>query len=129
MQVMQKDLSYLNPEGFTVFTSQFHKNRGTCCKSACLHCPYGYTIKKHGIEFKAIGSGDEHIIQEILEEANQPSLEWKSFLPDNILFIQIKGAVAGLILKNHIVVKKLVLKKQFEDQGISRELVESYLFI
>lgn len=129
MQVMQKDLSYLNPEGFTVFTSQFHKNRGTCCKSACIHCPYGYTIKKHGIEFKAFGPQDEQIIQEILEEANQSSLEWKSFLPDNILLILIKGVVAGFILKNHIVVKKLVLKKHFEDQGISRELVESYLFI
>ena len=126
---MQKDLSYLSPEGFTVFTSQFHKNRGSCCKSACLHCPYGYTIKKLGIQFKSVEAQDEKIILDILEEAGISDLEWKSFLPENILFIVIKNVVAGFLLKNHIVVKKMILKKQFENQDISRELVESYLFI
>lgn len=126
---MQKDLSYLSPEGFTVFTSQFHKNRGTCCKSACLHCPYGYTIKKLGIQFKAVEVHDEKVILDILNEAGISDLEWKTFLPENVLFIVIKDVVAGLLLKNHIVVKKMILKKQFENQDISRELVESYLFI
>ncbi len=28
--------------GFLVFTELTHKARGTCCKSACRHCPYGF---------------------------------------------------------------------------------------
>lgn len=125
---MEKELSYLTPEGFTVFTSEFHKKRGTCCQSTCLHCPYGYTLKKLGIQFEAVTESDGNMIDEILQE-NQESVEWKSYLPDNILFLKIKGRIAGLLIKNHLVIKKLVLKTHFKDQNLSREMVESYLFI
>ena len=33
---------YFNDKGLMVFTKQYHLNRGYCCKSGCLHCPYGY---------------------------------------------------------------------------------------
>jgi hypothetical protein len=33
---------YLSPEGYVVFTEQYHLKRGYCCKSGCRHCPYGY---------------------------------------------------------------------------------------
>jgi len=33
---------YYNEEGYRVFTAQYHLKRGHCCKSGCLHCPYGY---------------------------------------------------------------------------------------
>lgn len=33
---------YLSPEGFIVFTKEYHLKRGYCCKSGCKHCPYGY---------------------------------------------------------------------------------------
>ncbi len=33
---------YLTPEGYKVFTKEFHLKRGYCCKSGCRHCPYGY---------------------------------------------------------------------------------------
>jgi len=36
---------YLSPEGYKVFTEQFHLKRGYCCKSGCRHCPYGYDKK------------------------------------------------------------------------------------
>jgi hypothetical protein len=26
-----------------VFTAAYHLKRGSCCKSACRHCPYGFT--------------------------------------------------------------------------------------
>lgn len=43
---------YLSPEGYIVFTENYHLKRGYCCKSGCKHCPYGYdkktgTIKKN----------------------------------------------------------------------------------
>ena len=36
---------YLSPEGFRIFTEQYLKRRGYCCKSGCKHCPYGYDKK------------------------------------------------------------------------------------
>lgn len=29
--------------GFTVFTEEYHLNRGYCCNSGCRHCPYSET--------------------------------------------------------------------------------------
>jgi hypothetical protein len=43
---------YFNEQGFMVFTEQYHRRRGYCCKSGCRHCPYGFT-KKQGPEKKS----------------------------------------------------------------------------
>ena len=32
-------------EGFVVFTEKYHLKRGSCCKSGCRHCPYGFRTK------------------------------------------------------------------------------------
>jgi hypothetical protein len=125
---MKNELSYLTPEGFTVFTGHFHKNRGTCCKSACLHCPYGFTIKKHGIQFIPV-SNREDLVADILSENHESQFEWRNYLPDNILFLSVKGSIAGVLFKNHIVIKKMILRPHFQQQNLSKELVESYLFI
>lgn len=119
---MDNELSYLTPEGYTVFTSKFLKNRGTCCKSACLHCPFGYTIKKHGIQFAEITESDFSEIDSLTQ------MEWKSFYPENAKFILIKGVIAGVLLKNHIQIKHVFLKPHFQHQDISKELIEAYLF-
>lgn len=32
---------YIDPEtGLFVMTAGYHRRRGTCCESACRHCPY-----------------------------------------------------------------------------------------
>lgn len=126
---MEKDLSYVTSEGYTVFTSQFLKNRGTCCKSACLHCPYGYTLKKLGLKFLDVTTSDKEFLHSIMEESGTAPVDLEPFFPDNIKLIQIKDTVCGMILKNHIVIKHLYLKPHFKDQGLSKELVESYYFI
>jgi hypothetical protein len=125
---MQKELSYLNAEGFTVFTSQFFKNRGTCCKSACLHCPYGYTLKKSGLQFKEVTEEDFPLIQSIMEESGQ-NVDWRAFPLEHIRFILIKDQVCGFFLKNHIVVKHVFLKSRFTDQGLGKDIIESYFYI
>lgn len=119
---MDNELSYLSPEGYTVFTSKFLKNRGTCCKSACIHCPFGYTIKKLGIQFADIPESQFSEIDSLTQ------MDWKPFLPENAKLILIKGAVAGVLLKNHIQIKHLFLGPHFQNQNISKELVEAYLF-
>jgi Family of unknown function (DUF5522) len=124
-----KELSYLSTEGFTIFTSQFFKNRGTCCKSACLHCPFGYTLKKLGLQFEEVAEAAFGEVEEIIKESGQESSDWKTFWPENIKFLKIKNQTCGVMLKNHLVVKKVFLKKHFEDQGLSKDIIESYYFI
>lgn len=126
---MEKPLSYLTPEGYTVFTSHYLKNKGTCCKSACLHCPYGFTVKKLGIQFKDISPDDESRIDTIIQESGAAVADWKSFYPDNIKLVLLKEKVAGLILKNHIVIKHMYLLPHFQHQNLSKELLESYYFM
>ena len=36
---------YTNANGEMVFTKKYHLDRGHCCQSGCLHCPYDYTDK------------------------------------------------------------------------------------
>ena len=31
---------YHTPEGYLVFTAQYHLRRGYCCGSGCRHCPW-----------------------------------------------------------------------------------------
>jgi hypothetical protein len=126
---MEKELSYLSPEGYTVFTSHFLKNRGTCCRSACLHCPFGYTLKKCGLQFEDVSESDFPKVESLLAEVGGNSVDWKSYQPENMKFILIKDQICGFILKNHIVIKHLFLKPHFQNQGLSKEMVESYYFI
>lgn len=125
---MYKELTYETPEGYTVFTSQYLKNRGTCCKSACLHCPYGYTLKKHGLQFQEIKEEDFPEVETILNQSGQSMVDWKPFWPENIRFILLKDHICGVLLKNHIVIKHLYLRPYFQQQGLSKEMVEAYLF-
>ena len=124
---MYKELTYETPEGFTVFTSQYLKNKGTCCKSACLHCPYGFTLKKHGLQFREVKDADFPVIEAMLSELGQ-TIDWKASLPENIKFILIKETICGFFLKNHIQIKHLFLKPFFQDQNLSKEMVEAYFF-
>ncbi|HXH30335.1 MAG TPA: DUF5522 domain-containing protein [Bacteriovoracaceae bacterium] len=126
---MQKELSYLTPEGYTIFTSHYLKNKGTCCKSACLHCPYGFTLKKLGLQFAEVAEPDFSKLEDVLSEAGSSSFEWKSFWPQNVRFILIKDVICGVMFKNHIVVKHVFLKPHFTNQDLSKELIESYFFI
>jgi hypothetical protein len=64
----------------------------------------------------------------MLKESGQAIVDWKLFLPDNIRFILIKDTICGFLLKNHIVIKHLYLKPHFQNQDLSREMVEAYLF-
>ncbi|MGB3618330.1 MAG: DUF5522 domain-containing protein [Catalinimonas sp.] len=33
---------YIDEQGWFVFTEQYHRRRGYCCRSGCRHCPYGF---------------------------------------------------------------------------------------
>tara|TARA_R110001592_G_scaffold307299_2_gene580685 strand:+ start:201390 stop:201581 length:192 start_codon:yes stop_codon:yes gene_type:complete len=52
---LEKGDYYKSPEGYIVFTEQYHKKRGYCCKSGCKHCPYGFDKKTGTIKKKPSG--------------------------------------------------------------------------
>lgn len=39
---LQEDRDYYFENGLMVFTAEYLKRRGLCCRSGCRHCPYGY---------------------------------------------------------------------------------------
>jgi hypothetical protein len=122
-------MSYVNESGHSILTAHYLKKRGTCCKSACLHCPYGFTLKKNGLTFHDVDEKDSSIIDKIISDSGNSSINWKEFSFDNIKLIKLKSQLCGVLLKNHLVVKHLYLKPEFQHQGLSKEIVESYYFI
>ena len=33
---------YINKDGYIVLTEKYHLEKGFCCGTGCLHCPYNY---------------------------------------------------------------------------------------
>jgi hypothetical protein len=81
-----------------------------------------------GLQFEDVTEADFPQVEEILSTSDTP-LNWKEYLPEHIKFVCLKQNRIGVVLKNHIIVKHLILLPRFRDQGISKELVESYYFI
>jgi len=47
---LDSDDYYIGKDGYIIFTEKYHSKRGYCCKSGCLHCPFGYDQKSDKIE-------------------------------------------------------------------------------
>lgn len=39
---LKEGLDFVMDGGLMVFTSDYHRKRGYCCKSGCRNCPYGF---------------------------------------------------------------------------------------
>ncbi|MFG1492922.1 DUF5522 domain-containing protein [Halobacteriovorax sp. ZH4_bin.1] len=139
-------LTYTNEQGREVKTSQFLKNRGSCCKTACLHCPYGFTLKKHGIQSQEVATDKIAKAQAILDANQQESPSVASSLmgaafggtkpkkvtiseanSSDFAFVELKGETFGLIEKGSVQAKKLYLKEQFKEQGLDLDTVNSII--
>lgn len=57
---------YTDIHGNTVFTSRYHKNRGSCCENYCLHCPYGKTLEKFPLEMKINEGKTQFFLKNVL---------------------------------------------------------------
>lgn len=125
---MQNELSYLNSQGFTVFTSTFHRKRGYCCKTGCLHCPFGFTYKKLGFEFEVLSEKDNDLIHVLNTKYNFLGEDYFQTASENKVIIKLKGVNCGFFIKNHIQIKHLFLLDQFLDQDITKELLEAYYY-
>ena len=108
-------------------SSEILRKRGTCCKSNCLHCPYGYTIKTYGLEFLAINEKTQQLYEELVSQLKMV-IDLERFNLDDYKMITLKGFIFGLIRVDHLFVREMEILPSFQKQGISKELVESYYF-
>lgn len=140
------ELTYENKNGDTVYTSTYLKNRGTCCKTCCLHCPYGYTLKTEGLKFEdvtdnrleeaqfIIGGGQDKemstISASLLAGAFGAPKKVTAITTENkkyYKFILLKDQVCGLVRSDVTQVKEIFLLEHFEKQDLSLEMVSSFL--
>lgn len=119
---------YLNKKDEVVFTSDYYRSKGRCCKSCCLHCPYGTTLKKFGLEFEDYSPEKSEFAQLILGEAGREEFDLETYTIDHIKFIKLKDVICGLICVDKLFIKEIFLKNHFQDQGLDKEVVESYFF-
>lgn len=144
------EMTYINSDGDTVFTSTYLKKRGTCCKTNCLHCPYGFTQKNFSIELMDIELKHIQIANEIITDCNPVELSAVSMSLlesafgkntkvknqhvtmdniENFAFGKFKGVICSVIefstrLSESNVgrpVKEIFLKKEFQNQDLGIE--------
>lgn len=127
--------SYNTPEGYQVMTSEFLKKKGTCCKSTCLHCPYGHTIKIKPVQFHKYSDETQNVIRSIFDEAyNKDDVtssllgsafgtKKKELVTDHYFLLTLKGFECGVAEVVDGSLRSFYLTEHFRDQGIN----ESYL--
>ena len=139
-----QELTYKNTNGDTVFTSLYLKNRRSCCKSGCLHCPYGWTLKQHGLQFRQLTEDDIALAQEIINNEQKEKEEGVSaFLlasafgvpkkkePLSIQnikqyqFVILKGEICGLVKNGNLQAVEVFFLKHFQNQGLSIDIINS----
>jgi len=105
-------------------TASTHKSRGSCCKSGCIHCPYGFTLKKFGLQFKDITDSNKQAAQNLTNDM----LVIGEFPLSDYKIVTLKDIVCAVIRVDKLFVREMSLRVGFTEQGISKELVESYYF-
>lgn len=126
------------------FTASFLKSRGFCCESNCLHCPYGYTIKNLGFDFRKVEKKEVERAQKIISPDKEQSFDVANFFLEQAYgkkpsqesihagnfqfyhFVFLKDQLCGVIRAYRKEVKELYLLESFQDQGIDLALVNSY---
>ncbi len=136
-----EDTHYTNAEGMRVATAQHHRNRGTCCKSGCLHCPYGTTIERYGLKFYAlegeklknamdmVNNSTQGVAAALLQQAFGKKSHFPTITEENarqFRIFDLKGYYAGLAHVENDQVKRIHLLPYFEDQGLTVDVVNRH---
>ena len=135
----QNELSYINDQGATVFTSQFLRNKKSCCKSSCLHCPYGFTLNKHGVKVHAISESNEEQGKDLFKQLVQSDsvtnslissafkTKFKTWDKNNFKILSLKNIPCGLVELAQGEFQKHYLLDVFSDQLITDGYVRSII--
>ncbi len=105
----------------TVISAESLLAKPNCCKNACINCPYGFTIKKHGLLFKKID------YDELNEVSKYFNVEISSSYKDYELVI-LKGFLVGLIKADELFVREMYIHELISQKNVTKELIESYYF-
>ena len=110
-------------ENYKAIPAQVLRNKNSCCKSGCLHCPYGYTLKTFGLQFQDLVAG--FVLPPSFEGFDINLVDYSL---DDYKLILLKENVCGVMRKDKLFVRELKLLPDFSDQGLDKALVESYYF-
>ena len=128
-----------------VKTSKFLRNKKTCCKTSCLHCPYGFTLEKEGLELEIIDESNFNEARQIAPDSSPQTNDITASLlassfggnkknesltqenKDNYLIVKLKGETCALVKKKNNRIIEIYHKEHFDDQGITKEMVETFL--
>jgi hypothetical protein len=113
-----------NYDPLASMTSSTHKSRGSCCKSGCIHCPYGYTVKKFGLKFEDVTESNKEPVMLLINN----KLNIEEFPLCDYKIVTLKDIECAVIRVDKLFVREMIIREGFNEQGISKELVESYYF-
>lgn len=138
MSFRDDDSTYINDSGDTVFTSKFLRNKGRCCKSSCLHCPFGHTLNTIGV--KVLDQTDNNrseilkLIEELVSTSNITNSllseafgTKKSYPSEQAKLLSLKNVNCGIAYIQNGKVSKIHLKKYFSDQNITESYIQSII--
>lgn len=108
-------------EEYKAIPASVHRSRGRCCKSACIHCPYGFTMKNNGLQFLDFTPDEALTVKEI-------TIDLSTYVLSDYKKVLLKETVCAYIRVDKLFVRELYLFEDFSDQGISKEVIESYYF-
>jgi hypothetical protein len=136
------EMHYVDSDNRVIFTSHYHLKRGRCCKSACLHCPYGHVYKLFDFKFTLVDSLESEDFLSVLDD-NQ--LLEKKTVSENLLgaafgksikkinvselkrenwyYIYLKGYYVGLMEVVENSIRRFYLRRAFRDQNIDIALL------
>jgi hypothetical protein len=138
----EDELSYSLPDGRLIFTAEYLLRKRACCKSSCLHCPYGHTLKNFGLKFRPYHATDDEKIHSILA-CNGFSVDYVSSLlsaasgmkkktfdiknhAKNMQVILMKDFICGFIVIENNAISQFYLDKHFKKQGLDLATVQAY---
>lgn len=121
MRVFQDDPRNPSMSSETLF------KRGSCCRSSCLHCPFGFTVKSNRLEFLSLNNQNNDFLEQLLQQLTIV-VDTDLYSLENYKMVALKGFIFGLIRVDHLFVKEMELLPSFRNQGLTKELIESYYF-
>lgn len=122
----------------TPLTSELLRKRGSCCKSNCLHCPFGTTLKNIGVKKEKYSEKNQLEIKELMNK-----LVFKDDVTQNLLgaafgktenydikdsyLLTLKDIPCGLLFLKNSIYQKHFLLDAFNDQGIDETYIRGLL--
>lgn len=105
----------------TVISAESLESKPSCCKNSCMNCPYGFTIKKHGLLFKKIDYDELNKVSRYFNV--EVDLNYKDYE-----LVILKGFLVALIRADEMFVREMYIHELISPRNITKELIESYYF-